>query len=554
MSGYIYLLTLLIFLAPHVVFSATKAEVIDLGSIAELENLINTTSYSLVLYYATWCFWSRQMMDHFHAASVMMKGHDPAIMLARVDVVQHPTVQDKYNIAMLPTLRFYADAHEIDYTGGRSVNEIVNWINRAMDRDHKLPGIAELEEFLSHSDLRVLGVFPDDHNKTAYQHVARVHDDVLFADITHPEALKILISSSKHLVLPSSNNNEEASEITTTTRTTSSSGPWIIFFTPHDSKPVVFGGDVHSHQQLADFVMAHKRPAVTAFDMTTAEILFQDGRPILFLLNGGATQGSEEASEASNKKVVEVDSSPAFEAFQTICRSASSVVCAVSTTDTPIGKRLLELLGIDEEAEFPLIRLAESNPHSNGHWKPAHKYQLEDEITTDSLLHFIQRFSRKDLKAYMKSEPVPEQQDEGAPMVIVGSSFQDIVMNPAKDVFVIFYAPWCGHCRRLDPIVREVVEKLHTVKSLVIGKIDATSNEVEGVHINGYPSMFLYPAKDKKSPREFPTFHERTTAAITTFLQQHTSFPFQIPVARPAGGGDNASEIGGQEEDQWEEL
>ena len=42
--------------------------------------------------------------------------------------------------------------------------------------------------------------------------------------------------------------------------------------------------------------------------------------------------------------------------------------------------------------------------------------------------------------------------------------------------FLDFYAPWCGHCKKLNPILDEVAAELVGKQNMAIGKIDATSN------------------------------------------------------------------------------
>jgi len=62
------------------------------------------------------------------------------------------------------------------------------------------------------------------------------------------------------------------------------------------------------------------------------------------------------------------------------------------------------------------------------------------------------------IEAHVKSEPIPESND-GPVTVVTGKTFDEIVMDKSKDVLIEFYAPWCGHCKALEPKWTELGEK-----------------------------------------------------------------------------------------------
>lgn len=94
----------------------------------------------------------------------------------------------------------------------------------------------------------------------------------------------------------------------------------------------------------------------------------------------------------------------------------------------------------------------------------------------------------------------------------MGKNFHDIVDNDNKDVLVMFYNPSCGHCLDFEPIYEQVAEYYKGNSRILVAKIDATINEVEGVPIEGFPTIKFFRAIDKDYPLDYED--DRSTEAI----------------------------------------
>mmetsp|Transcript_8211 Transcript_8211/g.30844 ORF Transcript_8211/g.30844 Transcript_8211/m.30844 type:complete len:428 (-) Transcript_8211:28-1311(-) len=67
-------------------------------------------------------------------------------------------------------------------------------------------------------------------------------------------------------------------------------------------------------------------------------------------------------------------------------------------------------------------------------------------------------------------------------------NFDDLTSD-GSTWFLDFYAPWCGHCKRLNPILDEVAPLV--APEMRIGKIDATQHKslAKKFDVHGYPSL-----------------------------------------------------------------
>jgi protein disulfide isomerase len=128
--------------------------------------------------------------------------------------------------------------------------------------------------------------------------------------------------------------------------------------------------------------------------------------------------------------------------------------------------------------------------------------------------------------AFKKSEAIPED-NTGPVITLVGKNFEEIVYNKeGNPVFVEFYAPWCGHCKKLAPTWEKLASIYKNEENIVIANVDADKHKDVGGRfgVSGFPTIKFFPKDNKagvayEGGRELPDFvkyiNEKTGAKRT---------------------------------------
>jgi protein disulfide isomerase len=215
------------------------------------------------------------------------------------------------------------------------------------------------------------------------------------------------------------------------------------------------------------------------------------------------------------------ENDPQSQAYKDILTEASAqlkgkILMAYSQVEVDIGKRLGDFIGVTP-AMVPTVRIV--NPSA----EKIVKFELPEdikEVTVANLVAFQERYAAGTLTAAFKSEPVPESND-GPVKVIVRNNWEEIVRDSSKDVLVEFYAPWCGHCQKLTPILEELGKQLLSNPNIVIAKVDSTANDIDNVDVKGFPTIKFFPANAKDAPLDFDG--ERTQEGFVAYLKKHAT-------------------------------
>jgi len=411
----------------------------------------------LVEFYAPWCGHCKALAPEYAKAATILKKNDPSIPIAKLDATESGDIAQKYSVNGYPTLLVFRNGKESKYEGPRKADGIVAYMKKQVGPAAKpLETKAEIEKFIT-SD-------PD----TGYAVIG------FFEAAQSQLRSSFLLASSKlrdKYVFGKVANAALAKEYGLT-------GDGLIAFRNFDEPRVIYTGSSKTSEVTA-WIEQHSVALIGAFTEKNADLYRSRGMPIAkFFTDVDIKSNAKQYKYLGNRL------RPAAEEF------ASKVTTVIAR------KKDFE----NDVKDFNL---------QNEEWglvieDKGDKYRYDGKLTAADVQAFYQDFLDGKLQKYVRSEKI-QKHEKGSVKTVVGLNFDEVTQDYSKDLLLEFYAPWCGHCKALEPKYNELAQKLSDNDGIVIAKIDATANDFDrkDYEVSGYPTIYFRPAKEGAKPTKY---------------------------------------------------
>ncbi|XP_055599803.1 protein disulfide-isomerase-like [Uranotaenia lowii] len=433
------------------------------------QKVIEGNEFVLVEFYAPWCGHCKALAPEYAKAAKALAEKKSNIKLGKVDATEEQELAEKHGVRGYPTLKFFRSGTPIEYTGGREKDTIISWLEKKTGPAAKeLETVEAAEELLKENNVAVVGFFKnrDSDEAKAFLSTANAVDDYPFGITSSEEVYAKYEAKCGSIVL----------------------------FKHFDDGKAVFEGEV-KEDALKKFVAAQALPLIVDFSHETAQKIFggEIKNHLLFFI-------SKEAGHF--EKYID----PAKEIAK---KYREKILFVTIDADQEDHQRILEFFGMKKE-DVPSMRIIHLE-------EDMAKYKPEtNDLAADKIDTFVSSFLEGKVKQHLLSQDLPEDWDKHPVKTLVANKFDEVALDPTKDVLVEFYAPWCGHCKQLAPIYDKLGEKYANHESIVIAKMDSTANELEHTKINSFPTIYLYRKGDNQKV-EFRG--ERTLEGMVDFLE-----------------------------------
>lgn len=448
----------------------TKEEGVLVLTEKNFEQAITDNEFVLVEFYAPWCGHCKALAPEYAKAAGVLAEKESPIKLGKVDATEESKLAESHEVRGYPTLKFFRNGKAVDYTGGRTADTIVSWVEKKTGPPAvSFADLDAAKAFVADNDIAVVGFFADQESDAAkaFKEVASAMDDYKFgiADASGDVATEYSVSADQ-----------------------------VVLFKKFDDGKAELTEDLTDVEAITKFVAANALPLLVEFNHDTAQKIFSGEikSHLLLFLSKKSDEYKTQAETATN-----------------IAKDYKGKVLFVCIdTDEEDHKRILEFFGMKEE-ELPgmrMIKLAEDMA----------KYKPEsNSLDEANIRSFVAAFMDGTLKQHLLSEDIPEDWDAQPVKVLVGKNFEQVAKDENKHVLVEFYAPWCGHCKQLAPTWDKLGEKYKENEDIVVAKMDSTANELEDIKIQGFPTIKLF----KKGDNKVVDYNgERTLEGLSKFL------------------------------------
>jgi len=446
------------------------------------QKVIRGNEYVLVEFYAPWCGHCKTLAPEYEKAAQLLAAEGSGIVLGKVDATKEEELGTEHKVQGYPTLKFFKNGEATDYSGGRTSAEIVNWLKKKTGAAAKpLSSAQDVKDFVAaNAGKAVVGFFSKKNiNYKQFLAVAEAQDAFAFAEVQSDAVGKQFGIDEP---------------------------PGVVFFRPDElGDDVVYLGGADRDFEAAELTKFLKRNSIQLLGQVGPEnfgTYVDTGLPLFMaFLDPADAEGNAPFLKALEPYAAKLKGAENFGWVDGVqfADQAKRFGCSGNVPD----------LG---HLNFP----RQQNLGYNG----------PTPMTAESMTKWIDDLLAGSVKWQPKSEPVPEQ--DGPVFVAVGSTIEELVNQADKDVFIELYAPWCGHCKSLAPVWKELAEKVKGVSSVVIANCNADDNDVAHVwSVSGFPTIVLFPS-GSSSKKGIAYQGARDVESMFAWLQDNAGTPFKI--------------------------
>ena len=431
------------------------------------DDFIKNNKYAFVKFYAPWCGHCKSMEPAYSKLAQRMKAETDGVAIGKVDSTVENDLGTRYGVQGFPTLKLFINGEPVDYSGGREEEPMFNWLKKKTGPSSVEINDAKLLDEHAGKNLSVLFLHPEGDAEAlkVYNTLSAGYDDVSFAHSSNQEFKTKYEVDQKYAL--------------------------VVFRDFDDGRKFLVSNEVPTAANLKTFFESVRFPLVMDFDQKAAERIFGSESPAIIFFSDDSNDSNVEAFKAAAKD------------------RRGDILFSKSTVTGGLGARLCEFLGVTKD-DTPTVRIIR---FKNG---ALDKYKVAD-LSKEAIGKALDDFKADKLSAYHKSAPAPENNDEDV-KVIVGDNFEDLVLNKDKYVLLESYAPWCGHCKSLEPIYKDLAAKVKGIKNLTIAKMDATANEHPSLNVKGFPTINFFKPGNKSAPETYNG--ERTLEGFLKYLKE----------------------------------
>jgi len=437
------------------------------------KEVIESTDLLLLEFYAPWCGHCKKIAPEYETAANILKGHP--VTLAKVDATVHTKIAEEYGVKGYPTLKVFRRGREFEYKGGRESSTIVSYMKEQMlPPSQEVRTIVSAKNALPRASPILVGSFSSEEDPLYMAYTDAAHS--LRGDMAMMHTFSEAVAT--HLGL--------------------TKAPSITVLMPKlytgDSDRTLPANMVETPvaADIVAWVRTSSTPRLGERSMSNEGVLYS-AKPLV-VVYGPVDFGHDgyKATQIIRKKVLP------------LTHKYPDMTFALSDEDAYAKE--MESVGLGDTGEdLNAVIFAD-----DGRYPMPPSDDFEDDFAA-----FLANYPKGRLTPHIKSEPVPKRQS-GAVVKLVGKTAAKL--DSSKAYFIEFYAPWCGHCKKLAPVYEQLGAHYSADERVVVAKLDATANDVPPLFpdVTGFPTLYWRGSAGAVSKFE----GDRTLQAMREFIDE----------------------------------